>query len=208
MNLDWKREYSQYHRYLFGPEEMTQAVEKRRSYVWLSLTIFTVCFFLIVAIQPTLLTIAKLNSEIKKKTEASQKLQVKINSLVAAQSVFAKNTDNFPLLDDALPEKSEFPRLAYFFEEMATSSGVSLNSLMFERIEELTQNPMDSALLPRRLKFSLKVSGEYPRLKDFLINLESSRRVLNIGTSSFSQSKKEDIVEILLFVSGQASFGK
>lgn len=208
MSLNTENEYGRYHRSLFNLRKITQG-SKNRSYLWLSLTIFTVCFFLILAIQPTLVTIAKLNKEIQDKTEASQKLQTKINSIVAAQNEFAKNSENFSLLDDALPEKSEFPRLAFFFEEIATSSGVSLNSLSFDGIEESVANP-EGSVSPgtRQLNFSITVSGDYPKLRDFLITLESSRRILKIEKSTFNQAKKEDIVELSLSVRGQTSYGK
>lgn len=208
MSLNTENEYGRYHRSLFNLRKITQG-SKNRSYLWLSLTIFTVCFFLILAIQPTLVTIAKLNKEIQDKTEASQKLQTKINSIVAAQNEFAKNSENFFLLDEALPEKSEFPRLAFFFEEIATSSGVNLNSLNFDGIEESVANP-EGSISPgtRQLNFSVTVSGDYPKLRDFLITLESSRRILKIEKSTFNQDKKEDIVELSLSVRGQTSYGK
>lgn len=180
---------------------------RTRSFTWLSITIFTVTFFLIVAIKPTLVTIAKLNKEIKDKTEASIQLQKKIDAIVAAQDIYARNSDNLVLLDDAFPEKSEFPRLAYFFEQISTSSGVIIKSLNFEKIGSPSNKAKDTSLLSTLpLNFSIIAKGDYPQLKNFLTELESSRRIIKITSTTFNQQKKDDKVELTIYISGQASF--
>lgn len=180
---------------------------RTRSFTWLSITIFTVTFFLIVAIKPTLVTIAKLNKEIKDKTEASIQLQKKIDAIVAAQDIYARNSDNLVLLDDAFPEKSEFPRLAYFFEQISTSSGVIIKSLNFEKIGSPSNKAKDTSLLSTLpLNFSIIAKGDYPQLKNFLTELESSRRIIKITSTTFNQQKKDEKVELTIYISGQASF--
>jgi Tfp pilus assembly protein PilO len=159
------------------------------------------------AIRPTLVTIAKLNREIKDKKEANQKLQTKINAIVAAQAQYSKNLDNLPLLEEALPEKSQFPRLAFFVEENATASGVELKSLSFEKIGAVEQAPQSSST-SNSLYFSLNVSGNYSNLKDFLNRLESSRRIIEINSFAFSQVKKEESWQLTLRVTGRAAFVK
>lgn len=208
MNFDWKTEYHRYHRYFFSLGKISKTPQVR-SFAWLSLTLFAIAFFSLMAIRPTLVTIAKLNREIKDKKEAKQKLQTKINAIVAAQAQYAKNMDNLPLLKEALPEKSEFPRLAFFLEENASASAVELKALSFEKIgvaeKESPQSPSSG---PNLFQFSLSVGGDYPNLKDFLNRLESSRRILKIDSFSFNQIKKEESWQLGLRVAGQASFSK
>ncbi|MGB9637645.1 MAG: hypothetical protein ACPLY7_02490, partial [Microgenomates group bacterium] len=138
MNTDIKEKYQQQQRYFVRLPKISYTV-KTRSIIWPAITIFTVSFFLVAAIKPTLTTIAQLNREIKDKEEASRQLQKKINALITAQENYAKNSDNLILLDQALPENSEFPALAYFLEQVATQSGVILKSLNFERIDDRTE---------------------------------------------------------------------
>lgn len=208
MNPGEKEEYHRSRRYFVGIPRGPRA-SQTKSFVWLSVTIFTISFFLIVAIRPTLITIAKLNREIKDKTEANEQLQKKIDTLIVAQEVYARNSDNLALLDEAFPEKSEFPRLAYFFEQTATASGVTIKSLNFERIGGTSTKSQDVSSSPgQSLNFTLSVSGDYLRLKDLLKELESSRRILKITESSFSRVKKGEEFELQLFISGEASFGK
>ena len=208
MNPGEKEEYHRSRRYFVGIPRGPRT-SQTRSFVWLSITIFTISFFLIVAIRPTLVTIAKLNTEIKDNTEANLLLQKKISTLITAQEVYAKNSDNLALLDEAFPEKSEFPRLAYFFEQVATASGVTLKSLSFERIGGATAKEQStSASSGQPLNFSIAASGDYLNLKGLLKELESSRRILKITSSSFNRVKKGEEFELQLFISGQASFGK
>lgn len=208
MNFNWKTQYYRYHRYFFNLQKATKT-EKVRSFAWLSLSIFTVAFFVLVAIRPTLITIAKLNREIKDKKEASQELQKKINSIIAAQQEYAKNIDYLPLLDEALPQKSDFPRLASFFEQSASNSGITLASLTFEKIEvALPTSGSQSNRSTHSLAFQLSITGAYPQLKNFLQNLQSSRRILMIEGVYFNQVKKEGEKRLTLQVSGHASFLK
>jgi Tfp pilus assembly protein PilO len=206
MNFDWKTEYHRYRRYFFNLGKISKAPQVQ-SFAWLSLTFFAIAFFTVMAIRPTLVTIAKLNREIKDKKEANQKLQTKINAILAAQAQYAENLDNLPLLEEALPEKSQFPRLAFFIEENTTASGVELKSLSFEKIGAVEQTPQSSST-SNSLYFSLSVSGDYSNLKDFLSRLESSRRIIEVNSFAFSQVKEEESWRLVLRVTGRASFVK
>lgn len=208
MIFNWKNEYYRYSRYFLDLKKIAHTT-KARSFAWISLTIFTICFFLIIAIQPTLVTIAKLNKEIKDKGQACRELQKKIDSIIAAQGEFAKNVDNLPLLDEALPEKNQFPRLAYFLENLANTEGVTFNSLSFGKVEiDSKSSTKVSKNASGLLSFQVGVSGDYLKLKNFLRNLEISRRLIKTEDLSFSQVKVEENLEISLLISGEAYFLK
>jgi Tfp pilus assembly protein PilO len=93
--------------------------------------------------------------------------------------------------------------VASFLEKIASDSGVVLRSLTFERIGAEKETTTASLL-----NFSVGASGEYLKLKLFLNNLESSRRLININKTSFGQVKKEGSNEISLIITGQAYFTK
>jgi len=207
MNFEAQKGYYQHRGYFLLPQLVR--TPKTRSFAWLSLSIFTISFFLIVAIQPTLVTIVKLNREIKDKTEASQKLQNKIDAIVAAQNEFAKNSDNLPLLEQALPEKSLFPRFAYFIEEEAAAWPITLKSLLFEKIGETKKtSKQDTSPQANFFNFNLAVTGDYPILKSFLKELESSRRIIQIESSVFNQTSKEEPWVLSLSIQGKVFFEK
>ena len=210
MDFNWKTEYYRYHHYFFNLQKIMQT-SQARSLAWLSLSIFTVCFFAILAIRPTLITIAKLNKEIKDQKEASAMLQNKINAIVAAQQELAVNADNLPLLEEALPARNEFPKLAYFLEQAVIPGGLNIRSLNFEKVGEIKKTisgDKTTKILTtsNQLSFSLGITGDYFQLRDFLTSLESSRRIIQLETASFNQARKDNTFEILLTVSGKAFY--
>jgi len=209
-NIQFNSRYARYRPSTFKLQRIMQS-KRNQSFAWLSLTILTVCFFLIVAIRPTLVTIAKLNKEIKDLSEANQKLQTKINTIVEAQNEFAKYSDDLFLLDQAVPDNSDFPRLVYFLEQSTVNEGVELKSLNLDRIgvaEKTAKEATASAI--QTLNFSITASGDYLRLVNLLQDLESSRRILRLGSTSFTLTKKDkdSAYELLVAFSGQSSFGK
>ncbi|MCL5091076.1 MAG: type 4a pilus biogenesis protein PilO [Patescibacteria group bacterium] len=213
MNLDWKKEYYRYHRYYFDLKNVTKT-PKVRSFTWISLTLFTVCFFVIVAIKPTLVTIAKLEKEINDKKEANELLETKISSLIAAQKEYAQEYPNLKLLEEAFPEKNYFPKFASFLEEIAEEKQLIIQSLNFEKIDaSLNPSPSAGKTEEKYFNFSVTVGGEYQQLKDFAKDLASSRRLIKIERTSFNQNpsteeKEEDenIPKISLSIVGQVFF--
>lgn len=204
MNLNFKNEYYRYRRYFLNLQKIPQST-KTRSFVWISLTLFTICFFSIVSIKPTLVTIARLDREIKDKKEANQKLQLKINSIIAAQEEFAKNFDNLSLLDEAIPKNNEFPTLAFFFETVASEQNVSVRAFNFEKIE-LRNKTVIQKSNTASFGFSISVHGDYLNLKKFLQDIENSRRMITIERSSFSLVKSEKGQDLSLQISGKANY--
>lgn len=178
-SLDQKKQQARNKRFLQSPQG--------KSLTWLSLSVFTVVFFLIMAIRPTVITITKLIKEIEEKEAASLLLDKKINSLIAAQKVYAVNSQRLPMLNQALPEKSEFPWLANFLDGAALSSQVELSSLSFEKIN---LNPQKSSPC-QLINFSTNAKGDYLNLKNFVSLLESSRRLIKIELTGISETKKK-----------------
>ena len=182
-----------------------------RSFAWASLTILTICFFLLAAIRPTLITVAKLSREIKEKKEADKKLDEKIRSLVAAQNIYAKYSDKIFLLEKALPQENEFPNLVQLLENTAQFSQVEISSLAFSRIifsGNLSRNTKDVST-SRSIEFSLVVKGEYLNLMKFLLSLENSMRLINLESTLFSEAKgkiEEELPKLSLNISGRAFY--
>jgi len=198
----------------FGVKKITQTPQGR-SFAWISLTVFTISFFLLVAIRPTIVTVAKLSREIKEKREAEKQLDKKIDSLVTAQKIYAQNSNKISLLEEAFPQNNNFPTLAYFLEKSAQENQVQISTLSFEKVI-LSQS--DSTKKTKNnnpyleIGFSVSAQGEYNNLKSFISSLENSRRLITIESSRFSESQKkneEEIVSTLsLSIYGKAFYEK
>lgn len=175
-----------------GIKEFTKTPQGR-SFAWISLTVFTISFFLLVAIRPTLITVAKLTREIKEKREADKKLDAKIDSLVSAQKILAKNSSKISLLEEAFPDNNKFPSLAYYFEATAQNHQAQISNFTFEKIvysqNETARKKEKNPYL--RINFSVSVEGEYQNLKNFIQAVENSRRIINIESAKFTKVNKE-----------------
>lgn len=207
MAFNFYDQYQHSRRYFVNLGKITQK-KQFKSFAWISLTLLTITFFALAAIRPTLVTIAKLNREIKDKRKASQQLQNKINSLIAAQKTYAQNVEYLPLLDAALPTTNQFPQLAYFFEEQASLTGTEIKNITFEKISVTPDNSTKAKAkgTGNGFLFTIVASGNYAGLSEFLKNLEASRRIITIDNVSFGTSQKIEDISLTLSVSGQVFF--
>jgi len=193
----------------FGVKNFTQTPQGR-SFAWISLTVFTISFFLLVAIRPTILTVAKLSREIKEKREAEKQLDKKIDSLVAAQKIYAQNSNKISLLEEAFPQNNNFPSLAYFLEKTAQENQVQISTLSFEKVV-LAQPPSTKKTKNNNpyleIGFTVSAQGEYNNLKSFVSSLENSRRLITIESSRISEGKNKN-EEIPVSILSLSIYGK
>lgn len=171
-------------------------------YTSLILSLFTIAFFGVFAIKPTLTTIAGLFQELQEKRTVNQKLQEKINNLNQAQTNFAQISSSIYLLDQALPQNPSVSQLIWQLEILAQKSNVAIKSLGVESLEMQGKNPNSQ----NEILFNLNLSGDYENLKTFLGSLESLRRVITVNSFAFSQSKKEEAQTLTLNLAGKAYY--
>jgi len=208
MALNWKNEYYRYHRYFYDIRGVI-ASPRFRSFTWLSVTVFVVSFFLVVAIRPTLITIAKLQREIQDKEAAAIKLQEKVVGLIKAQSVFVNYLDDIEKLDRSLPNRVDYAVVAGVFEDLAVENGTDIASLSFNNLgnDRQIKNQFGTISLAS-IPFNLNVTGNYVNLKNFLINLENSYRIPIIDRTNFSATIKESGGLLTLSMTGNFLYQK
>src|SRR3990167_7353762 len=98
-----KKRYNRYYTWI-GP---LLKKPQTRAYTFLILSIFTVAFFVFFAIRPTINTIIGLRKQIEDDQIVDTKLQDKINALSQIQAELDVLQPDLPLIDTALPTKSE-----------------------------------------------------------------------------------------------------
>jgi len=98
----YKNDYSRYRQYYHRLWIFYQKPTAKVS-VALLLTIFTIIFFAVFAIRPTLLTVAELVKKIQDKKESLTQIEQKAAQLASAQQAYIAAQSNLPLLDLALP---------------------------------------------------------------------------------------------------------
>lgn len=208
MIFDWKTEIRRYRYYFVNLQKLTQRKDVG-SFTELTFTFLVISFFLLFAIRPTFIIIAGLVKEINEKEALTEKLQSKIISLRAAQEEFSINMDRLYLVDQALPDKPDFPLLILAFEKEAalSNSQILVFSITKIGIKGESDPTKNQASIPY-FEFNSTLTGEYRDLREFLTRVENLRRAINLETVSFSKTKRTDQEpsRIKLSVSGLANF--
>jgi len=200
MIFDWKTEIHRHNRYFVNIGKMTERKDLR-SMTGLTVTFFVISFFVLFAIKPTFIIVTGLTREIKDKREIDDKLQKKITTLVAAQEEYSLNENRFYLLDQALPETSEFPSFIVNTEKEAASCNVQIQSFAINKIVLISAKESSFG-------FDLTATGNYQDLKTFLGRFEQLRRIFSLESISFGRTKKtvNEPSKIRLNISGKVNF--
>lgn len=150
----------------------------------ITLTIFTVAFFLNLAILPTFKTIAGLKKEISDQQEVETKLTKKMAGLKTAEVNYAKVVNDLKLINQVLPEKEELERLAWEIQWLARQTGVEINTGSFGEF-----NLAGQAVKPDQteLAVELTIKGSYQQIRDFLQSLTKIDRLITIKEVNFNK---------------------
>lgn len=149
-----------------------------------TLTIFTVAFFLSMAILPTFKTIAGLTKEIKDQQEVEAKLIKKIAGLQAAEVNYAKVVNDLKLINQVLPEKEELERLAWQIQWLANQKGMEINTGSFGEFNLVGQAGSPDQT---ELAVELTIKGDYQQIRAFLQGLTKIDRLITINEVSFNK---------------------
>lgn len=167
--------------------------EKTQQWAPTVAAIFLIAFFVIFAIRPTIVTISELLAEIKAREELNEKLSVKINQILTAQTLYNQIYDRLYLLDQALPDNSEFAQFSQTVESARLENNLNLKALNYAAII-LTEkeNQKTTGQENQDFSFSAGLEGYYPNLKSFLETLFNQRRIVYIDSLKISQEKKTE----------------
>jgi hypothetical protein len=144
----------------------------------LFLTVFTILFFAVFAIRPTLLTMADLVNEINDKEELDDQLQRKVTALSSAQEEYQRLEGKIDLLDQAIPSQPLLLDSLKIVEKLAAESDVIIDSLRVSEVpaETIFQTSNPAQLSRVDVYFTTRVIGSYPAIRDYIEKLHQSRR--------------------------------
>ncbi len=202
-------------------EKLTQVAKQETTwkYVEVSLTLFTIAFFVIFAIRPAVSTISGLVGEIKEKEATSLAMKRKINAIIEAQENYARYQREIGLIDSFLP--SDFS-LAQGLAQVLGSAGearvvletVNLPELTFAGGSNLKARTIVTSKGSNRevsvlkgINFSFSANGDYQRLRQLLNQLVNTRRWIEVSRYRIGLPKeKERGAELRLVVDGRVYF--
>lgn len=149
--------------------------------------------FLWYAIRPTAQTIIYLQREIADKTLLNQQMEVKITSLIEAQTTYENIKSNLPLLEQALPHTPNAIILARELRNIANVSQATISALQIPGVPLTTDESTPGAKLTAQkpieeFTITMVVLGPYQSIKAFLQNLLNLRRITSLDMVSIRQA--------------------
>lgn len=147
-------------------------------YVYIFLTLFTVSFFGVFVIRPTLITISDLNRESDDNVLVIRKLDQKLEALSSLESQYQTIQSELVYLDSAVPVSPQIPVLTRKLEMMALEHELLIDRLDFGTIEIYPNIKAESPFFSFR--FTLSVRGNESDINAFLSDLIDFDRVVLI----------------------------
>lgn len=190
---NYRREYHRYFRRLVASYENIPAV---RISLNLLLTLFTISFFALFALRPTLNTISELVSNIRSQEKIKAKLEQKTKDLSLAQTVWNREQKRLELVNQALPKNPQPDTYIKQIEGIVKRRSLLINFLKVDEValrgelEKQSQEKIKTKI-PKieTLGISVSVTGNYSSLVGFLEDLENLRRAGEATSVSFAATK-------------------
>jgi len=173
--------------------------ERVQKFTTLVLTLVALSFFGLIAINPTLSTIAQLNKELTDDTFVDQNLTQKISNLSILSDKYRALTPDLPIILAAVPKNPEIPTFAAQIQSVTKSSNLDLVSFQTFEVE------LNSSLKTfSSFSFALTTEGTYNDISRFLKSLTSMQRIIAID--NISLTKKSVGNSLQLNLKGRAFF--
>jgi len=160
--------------------------EKAKKLTTLTLTFVALSFFGLLAIGPTISTIAELQKELSDSTNVDMTLTQKINNIASLSKQYEKLKSDIPVVLQALPTTPQAPLLIAQIQALADGANVSVDGLQAFQVDlTKTQNGIQNSA---SFSFGLSALGSYTQVSDFISKLVRFNRIISIDSISINQS--------------------
>lgn len=211
MNPGAQESYSRYKKY---------ATDLRRYYrmptvqvsLSLVLSLFITAFFVLLAIRPTLVTIAKLNKTIEESEKTLKQMETKAAALEKIAVTWEEIKPVTKFIDNSIPVSGPgYQSLTKAMEILAIESGVTISSetvgeaLTYSKIVDPYSGNKRTVV---KMPFTIKVAGDYPSTSKFLAAITSMDRMISIDSIGFAKDAKlgKDSPGVTFTLTGNVSY--
>lgn len=204
MALQYKNSLNRYRRYLQTAQDQPVLLAS----LWLVLSLVLVILLVVLALKPTLSTIAGLAGQIKQQKELAGQLDDKIKRVAKAKSELEAVRPRLDVLEQSLPEMSLWDEMANRLQALAAEKGILLDGMNITDVEissggEVRANK--DTLLPGSVKsinFMMNFRGDYPALRSFILGVAEMRRLVSIKRVVLAREEGGQIVGVIEGASG------
>lgn len=177
------------------------------------LSLVLVSFFGMFALQPTLISIATLNKSIADSQKTLTQLDTKVKALQTASTKLEALKEGMTTVEYAIPTGAAgYAELSSLLTYLASQSGVTLASLttddalLFAKV--LSPYTLTRTAQPVPLVFSVRITGNYPAVHDYLMRLLASDRVTRLTSLTYAKEAigKTTSTGVSLTIAGEAYY--
>lgn len=156
-----------------------QAEKKQKfvAYLYITLTLFSVSFFGLFAIRPTLITVSNLNKQYNDDMIVYNALKTKISALKKLDAIHQDIQPDLGLVYAAIPKNNKIPYLTRQLENIAINNNVILSGLDFGSIELYPANKPTSMY---SFTFDLSVNGSEDDVNNFIADVINFDRIIGL----------------------------
>ncbi|MFC1663727.1 type 4a pilus biogenesis protein PilO [Patescibacteria group bacterium] len=152
--------------------------------------IIAICLFVALALGAGLLwpnyqDLKILQKKIEEKGIELQYKEEYFSELKKTSEALKEYSQKLLKIDAALPASPDLPSLFDFLQKASSQSGLVLNE-----IKIVSTNSFNKDLNVQETSLFLSLSGSYSALKDFLLNLQNSARLIEVESISFLSPEK------------------
>lgn len=169
-------------------KQITPIIENKKtaSYFTLTISLFTLSFFGLFAVRPTLITAVSLMKQVSDLRKLYNDDENKIGSLIRGQSEYEKIRNDIKLIHTSLPTNSEFSKLAKTIEKFALQEDFSISSFQIDPVP-ISNTGQNGKLYD--YGFSLVGIGKYSAVSSFLNHITNWKRIVNINSLEYTQTE-------------------
>jgi len=216
MGPAWRTNYLRYKRFFLTFFSRYQDRQDLRMFLEILLSLVTISLFSLLALRPTLITIAELIKEIESKKETVVQMEAKIENLSQAQVVWDQEINKIRLLETSIPKNPIPDGFIRQIEGLAFKDSVSVLSMSTAEITLVgkdkgeVEKTLDGLVLGTsgEIFYSTRVAADYQELLSFLSDMDKMRRPSDIESLTIDMTQTEQGLQLVLVVKGSIPYMK
>lgn len=173
--------------------------KKKASYLTITLSLFSLSFFGLLAIRPTLITAVSLIKSVSDLQKLDADYEQKISSIIRAQSEYEKIRDKLPFVEEALPINSSFSKVALGIEKFAQTENITINQFQIDSAPISVIKPQNKI---GSFNFHLISTGDFPSVWQLLSHIINWKRIITINSLELSESGSTESAQLRMTLKG------
>lgn len=168
---------------------LTESPSEKTMYYLVAFTIFMSILLIAFAIRPTILTISRINGEIKEKKRISEALTNKISVMTKLDEQYIEFSENLDSLQLIFPTSGNFSLFLSNIEAVVSRNGFVLKGLSFSEYDKDLYDINSTVLSPWAVQMS--VVGPESNINNLFKDLEAMPMYPVIDRFTYGQSEEE-----------------